>query len=224
MQNKLILLFCAFFFLAMSGVQAVPYRLDLSGGTGGSAGTSTYTAPNGTVVNSTAVVYSNGSYYYMGYLFNHTLASGNHTDYWLTSSTGNQTLTIALNQNYYMDYIRVYPVAYTNNASTDRKANYQVEISANGSTYTNITGGFVNTNNDLLGAFRDHNVDLTIRYVRFTLEQTGSYGVTLNEIELYVDNNPVPEPASMLLLGVGCLFLTHRLGSRKKQFFKGEVR
>jgi len=181
-----------FLFLFLNLGEAVPYKLNLSGGSGGTTGQYTYYAPNGTVVTSSAKVYSNGSYYYMGYLFNESYANRLHTDYWLTTSVGTQTLTFSLNTTYYLDRVRVYAAAYKENWTIDRRSNYMVEVSADGSTFTNITGSYVNTYNDALGSFHDHSILQNTKYVRFTLTREGSYGVTLNEIELYVDTAPTP--------------------------------
>lgn len=180
MRLAMLVLLC----LALPFVHAASYKLDLSGGSGGTSGTKVYTAPNGTVVTSSANVYSNSSYYYMGYMFNSTYGT-TATHYWLTNSSGNQTLTFAFNQSYYFDFIRVYPTTIS-----DRKSNYQIEVSTNGINYSNLTGGFVTTTSDPVGTYRDHSALNAYSHVRFTLTRQQSWGVTLNEVEFYVSTQP----------------------------------
>ena len=155
-----------------------PVKLSLSGGNFDRA--TTYTAPNGTTVTSSAATYVNSSYYYLAYLFNGTYGTAAN-NYWLTSSGGGVTLTFTFNQPYTFDYVRVYPTAIS-----DRKSNYTLDA-WNGATWVNITGGLVVTTSDPVGTYRDHaHAALTnVTRLRFTLTREQNWGVTLNEVEFY---------------------------------------
>jgi len=198
MKPILIMLVLSLLFSAF--LDAAPYRLNLSGGSGGRTGQTVYTA-NGTVVTSSSPVYSNGNYYYMEYMFNQSYANGSHTDYWLPIATGSATLIFAFNQLHYVDSIRIYSANYTNSASSDRSSNYKLEGSLDGINYTTITNGFVNTQQDLLGQYHDHITKQSFNYVRLTALQNKSY-ISVNEVEFYVDSVPVPESSNLFLMGI----------------------
>ncbi|NUM33143.1 MAG: discoidin domain-containing protein [Candidatus Brocadiae bacterium] len=203
---KPILFFFILCLLFSSFLDAVPYRLSLSGGSGGRTGQTVYTAPNGTVVTSSSPVYSNGNYYYMEYMFNQSYANGSHTDYWLPIASGSATLVFAFNQLYYVDSIRVYSANYTNSASSDRSSDYKLEGSMDGVNYTAITDGYVNTQQDLLGQYHSHTTQQSFLYVRLTALQNKSH-ISVNEVEFYVDSAPVPEMNSLLLMCISLLVL-----------------
>lgn len=162
-------------------------KIDLSGGTGGASSQSVYTAPNGVVATSTASTYSNGNLYYMAYMFNGTYTASS-TDYWLTNSNGNQTLTFdftsgGIASGKEINQISVYP--YTR---SDASSNYSIDTSPDGTTWTEIVPLVTNSTSTPVGTERAHsNLSITGGYVRFNLTQNGSWGVTLNEIEFFED-------------------------------------
>ncbi|MFH1725585.1 MAG: discoidin domain-containing protein, partial [Elusimicrobiota bacterium] len=155
-------------------------KLALNGGGGGAGGKRIYTAPDGTVVESSANTYSNNGYYYLEYLFTGTYGSG-HTEYWLTSSSGEQTLNFTFPQARPIDFIRVYPIGNIGNGG---RSNYKIEASADGQSWTDVSGGFIDTSGTAQGQYIDTRVHASIGFVRVTLTHY-SYGVTLNEIEFY---------------------------------------
>ena len=170
-----------------SETNAIP----LGGGVGGGAGSKSYTAPNGTTVISSAPVYNNGINYYMGYLFdNQWLETSPESgwvsgyDYWLTSSSGNQTLIITLPSVQNIESVKVYPYSRPDGWST-----YKIEVSADNTNWTDITGGFTHTSK---GAPEDnftYQVNNAIKYTKFTLTQEAGWGVTLSEIEMYLTSD-----------------------------------
>lgn len=182
--------------------------IDLSGGTpAGFTGMTTYTAPNGTVVTSSYGTWPNNSadHYYMRYLFDGSLGN-TQTDVWLTNNggatTGN-TLTIALDQPYFLDYVRVRA-----DALTGWRSNYQLEASADNVNWTNVTGGYVNTQSDAPGTGHNHSILANTQYLRFDLTKLASLnGVSLNEIQLFAltDGTLVSTPVSGSSIVVGGL-------------------
>ncbi|GAA0376598.1 discoidin domain-containing protein [Caldalkalibacillus horti] len=163
---------------------------------GNSDRSSVYIAANGVVVTSSANTYSSGSNYYLAYLFNRSYGTSN-TQYWMTGSSGNQSLTFDLRSvsGFHTKKIRIYPYSRTNASS-----NYRIDVSRDGHEWEQITGWINNhhsTNNSNYipsGQYREHDVDsyLDIRFIRLTLTRNGSYGVALNEIELYGVTVPPP--------------------------------
>jgi hypothetical protein len=164
-------------------------KLDLSGGTGGQSGQTVYTASNGVVVTSSAPVYGNNyGYYWMPYLFNNTItmAQTQYATYWLTSSSGNQTLTFDFSAigAQYINYINVYP-----RCRDDATSNYRILVSNDGSNWTQVvTWVTVNTSTPY-GTKNTHNILRIAKYVRFELTRNGSWGVTLSEIEFFGGGN-----------------------------------
>ena len=163
-------------------------KIDLSNGVGGKSGEKVYTAPNGVIVTSSAPVYTSSNVYYMEYLFNETYSSGNADTYWLTNSTGNQTLTFDFGSlgSIIINKIKVYP-----KTRTDASSNYRILVSNDNITYTEVVPWIINSTSDAYGTVREHNVSINQRYIRFELTKNGSWGVTLNEIEFFqqIDNN-----------------------------------
>lgn len=166
----------------------VSVKIDLSGGAGGGAGSTVYTAPNGVIVTSSAPVYPSTPYYYMSYLFNNSITMGGSqaSTYWLTSSSGNQTLTFDFGAlgSPAISTIVVYP-----RTRDDASSNYRILVSDDNVTYTEVVPWVVNTYDETTpyGIRRTHVVNIQKRYVRFELTQNGSWGVTLSEIEFYTD-------------------------------------
>jgi hypothetical protein len=149
-------------------------RLSLSGGNMNR--NQTYTAPNGTVVYSSAPIWVNSNYYYIGYLFNQTYGTG-AVHYWLTDGVG--TLTFSFPTAIPMSRVRVYPTL-----QSDRNSSYTLQYH-NGSTWVSLTGNV--TRSQIVGSFRDESlisVPSATQY-RFVLTQERDYGVTLTEVEFY---------------------------------------
>lgn len=171
-----------------TGYYSVGVLIDLSNGTGGTGGQYVYTAPNGVIVTSSAPVYASGANYYMGYLFNNsiTMSKDQFDTYWLTNSSGNQTLTFDFGAlgNPAIPTIAVYP-----RAGDTVSSNYRILVSDDNVTYTEVVPWVVNTHDAATpyGTRRVHIVNIQKRYVRFELTQNGFLGVTLSEIEFYTN-------------------------------------
>jgi hypothetical protein len=159
-------------------------KINLSGGTGGTSGQTTYTAPNGVIVTSSAPVYNSSNYYYMSYLFNNTIttAQTQYTSYWLTNSSGNQTLTFDFQKLLPLSIVQinVYP-----RSRDDASSNYRILVSNDGTVWIEIVPWVTTSTSTPYGTKFTHSVNITQRYVRFELTQNGSYGVCLSEIEFY---------------------------------------
>jgi hypothetical protein len=156
----------------------------LSGGTGGRAGERLYIPRQGISVRSSAPVYSNGPNHSMSSLFTGTPTSTLHTDYWLTHSTGAQSLVFDFESPIRVALIRVCATPFPN---ANYRSNYRIAVtSVTGNTYA-VTEGFVNTTGDVLGHFHVHAVRKEgIIEIHFELTQEGSCGVSLKEIEIWV--------------------------------------
>ena len=179
--------------------------LDMTSSNSGSAGQTVYTADNGVVVTSTAGSYNNSTYYYMAYMFNGDTTSTANDAYWLTSSSGTQTLTFNFTGSSvsYIDKFRIYPKARTDSFS-DIGA---IETSSDGSTWTQVYGDQNLSSSIAFGTYYDYSLTTTDQYVRITLQQTGSYGVCLHEIEVYTSTDV---PAAGLFTSQGPFTLTSR--------------
>lgn len=157
-------------------------KIDFSGPS--VARSTTYIADNGIVVTSSAATYPNATNYYIEYLFNGDNSTTSGTTYWLTSSSGNQTLTFDLTNSdiSLVQNILVYP-----RARDDASSNYSITTSSDGSTYTEVVPLVVNsTSSPNYGVAREHlDLGITDPYIRFNLTQNNSYGVILHEIEFY---------------------------------------
>lgn len=170
-------------------------KLDLSKGTGGRSGQRVYTAPSGVVVTSSAPTYSNSYYYYMEYLFSATNAA-NAADYWLTSGGSPVTLTFDLRaltrRERSIRQIDIYP-----KTRSDSISDYVVSISEDGRTYENVTGNIINTySNTAYGVPNKHQIDTDkdIQFIRITLAQKGSWGVTLGKVDLFYNRRVTVTP------------------------------
>ncbi len=174
-------------------------KLDLSGGTGGKGGQKVYTAPNGVIVTSSAPVYGSGSAYHMSYLFDNSIHDssvsypyyGDTTKYWLTSSSGNQTLifdfsSLELSERL-IRRIDVYP-----KIRTDASSNYRIFISDDGENWEEVVPWIKNNTSLAWGTVKSHEVNINTPFIKFELTQNGDWGVGLDEIEFYC--LAVPQP------------------------------
>jgi len=157
--------------------------VDMTSSNSSSAGQTVYTADNGVVVTSSAGSYNNSSNYYMKYMFDGDTTSTAGTTYWLTSSSGTQTLTFNFTGSSisYIDKFRIYPKARTDSFS-DIGA---IETSSDGSTWTQVYGDQNLSSSIAFGTYYDYSLTTTDQYVRITLQQSGSWGVCLHEVEIY---------------------------------------
>ena len=173
---------------------AVPFEIDLSGGTGGNDGQNppTYTAPNGTQVTSSAGAYPTSAYG-LRHMFDNTFGN-NPSDYWLPNTHSTTTLQMNLDKTYYLTQIRV--LVYTQYSHHATK--YQLETSTDGSTFTDISGGYLNagTSSDIYW-----NINGNVSTVRLHVQTTTTW-MCINEIELYSDTS-VPEPTTIALALMG---------------------
>lgn len=113
------------------------HLLDLSKGAGGSAGQTVYTASNGVTVTSSAVTYTNQNFYNIGYLFNGDTTSTAHNSYWLTNSSGDQTLTINFGNWTNLASINIASKTYA--SAADRRSDYSIDVfEKDGNKWMNI--------------------------------------------------------------------------------------
>jgi len=161
--------------------------VDMTSSNSSSAGQTVYTADNGVVVTSSAGSYNNSSNYYMEYMFDGDTTSTAGTTYWLTSSSGTQTLTFNFTGSSisYIDKFRIYPKARTDSFS-DIGA---IETSSDGSTWTQVYGDQNLSSSIAFGTYYDYSLTTTDQYVRITLQQSGNWGVCLHEVEIYSASN-----------------------------------
>ena len=169
-------------------------KIDLSGGTGGRGGQTVYTAPNGVVVTSSAATYNSNGYYYMEYLFNGTIITsqqsrtgGTGYDYWLTSSGGNQTLTFDFSALPTNVYERIRKIVVYPRTRTDASSNYRIFVSNDGSNYTEIVPWVTTNTSTPFGTAFEHEIGAGAKFIRFELTRNGRWGVTLDEIEFYYE-------------------------------------
>jgi len=156
-----------------------PPKIDLSGGNNDRS--TVYTTPTGITVTSSAPTWINASFYYLAYLFDGSNDQSSAATYWLTESSGDQTLTFEFPNNYEISQISVYP-----KTRNDASSNYSIEVSEDGVTYTEIVPTVVNDTSVPYGTERVHdNLNVTEKFIRFNLTRNGNYGITLNEIEFY---------------------------------------
>lgn len=160
--------------------------------------TSSGNETDGLVITSSAGSYPNGSNYYnMEYLFNGVETGGPDT-YWLTSSSGNQTLTFDFSSTSISAVKKIRVVPWTRG---DARSNYWLEKSADNTTWVSLndsdgtaigtSGSPIDTSSYVAGDKVIHFVEDTggvllsnYPYIRFNLTQEGSYGVTLHQIEM----------------------------------------
>jgi len=167
-----------------------PQLLDLSGGTGGTSGSTVYTASGGAVVTSPYGTYNSGSNYWMEYLFDGATNTGSTTDYWLTSGgTSGDYLEVDLSSHTvsgtpiaYIEKIIIYPYSrsdsFTNITSVD--------ISNDGTTWTNVSGdlGMTSTTHPL-GASEQVDINSAATYIRLQMSRTGNWGYSMHELQIY---------------------------------------
>jgi len=174
-------------------------KMDLTKGFGGHSGEKQYIAPNGTVVASSAPVYTNQNFYYLKYLFDGNPSATTHDSYFLSNSSGSQYLLVTFPKKIKLHSIRVCATAYRDNASTDRRSNYCIDVVKpilrkvetpqfeNREVEIAVTGNqFIDTSADLHGFMREHTVQSEVQEVRITLTQEKQHGVTLKELEFIV--------------------------------------
>lgn len=164
----------------------------LDTGTGGTAGTTTYTASGGMVVTAPGPVYNNGSLYYLYYLFDGANDTGNNDDIWLTDGgTSPGYLTVDLSNHTspfggnisYIEKIVVYPkVGAALTTFTNVEA---VEWSTDGTNWTQAYGDQGWTDSLSLGYSKEFLINKSAAYFRLKLARSGSWGFSMHGLEIY---------------------------------------
>lgn len=157
--------------------------LDLSGGTGGTAGQTTYTSPNGAVVTSSDTTYNSAPNYYLQYLFDGITSPGT---YWLSNNASTGTLTVDLS-NYtkdntsfsYLEKIIVYPYSRSDSFTSVTA----VETSSDGINWTAVTGWTWGTYT--AGQSEEIPIDRQATYVRLSLSRSGMWGLSMCELQIW---------------------------------------
>ncbi|MCX7610366.1 MAG: discoidin domain-containing protein [Ignavibacterium sp.] len=166
-------------------------KIDLSGGSGGGDGQTTYTAPNGIVVTSSSPTWVNNGYYWMGYLFNHTAPQntenyyyGTLYTYWLCQDSS-ASLTFDFGaipvEKRKIKKIRIAP-----RYRGDSVVSFKIQKSQNKTSWTDITPKYL-SGSAPYGYFYTHtfNESISDRYIRILLlREEGAY-TGLSEIEFY---------------------------------------
>jgi len=159
-------------------------KLDLSNGNGGRSGERTYIAPNGVTVNSTARVWINNGFYYMGNMFNGSILSysdGYH--YWLSEGAATLTFDFGAIINW-LRYNPIKTIVIYPKARDEASSNYQISVSEDGINWTIIVP-WVIYNNPPYGMGFSYEINTSKRYLRIQLSQNGNWGSILDEIEFY---------------------------------------
>lgn len=160
---------------------------DLSGGVRVSG--EKYVAPNGVVVTTTMSQYNNSTYYYLSYLFNGTTQAGvdGAGGYWLARGGQGGYLYMDVSMlKRPITVMRIYP--YTR---SDTSSNYRIEISRDSVNWDNATELILNShlvynvNYTAPGTYKEHELPYAPKYIRIYLTFQGSWGVSLNEIQLF---------------------------------------
>jgi hypothetical protein len=172
--------------------------MDLSSGTGGGVQgyewtvTRTGYPEDGLVITASTNSFNSATAYRIEYLFDGSNNSQVTTTYWLTNSAGDQTLVFDFSSTtaVRLDKMVVYP-----RTRNDSSSNWTMQYSPDNSTWYDLSDedGVISETSSTstpLGTAYTHifsppvNVR-TYPYVRFSLTQNGSYGVLLNEIEVW---------------------------------------
>jgi len=160
--------------------------LDLSGGTGGTAGQTVYTAPSGAVVTSSDPTYSSSPNYYLEYLFDGTTSPSGGTTYWLSNNASSGTLTIDLSNQVtngaafsYLEKIVVYPYSRSDSFTSVTA----VETSSDGTNWTAVTGWTWGTYTT--GQSEEIMIERNATYVRLSLSRSGQWGLSMCELEIW---------------------------------------
>ena len=157
--------------------------ISLSGGTGGGPGTTSYTAPNGTVVSVSNIVYGNPAYN-IGFMFNNTktAVAGN---YFLSDGgvTGHITFNFTNSNVNLIKEARVWPYCRSDTFSNITS----IQTSSDGTSWTTLYGDQgLNIANTPVGKSYTYFLEYTSdKYLRFNLARSGSWGLSMNEIEIY---------------------------------------
>jgi hypothetical protein len=146
----------------------------------------TYNVPDGTTVVSTRPTWTNGNYYYLGYLFDGSMNAGNEANkYWLTNG-GPADLTITFPSPRRVSTIKIRPAtrsdtwsSFSVSARKDAASEY-VTLSPSGG----VKGHLYRWNGEWSESV--HSADLPeVSQIKITLQYTGAWGVSLDEIMLY---------------------------------------
>jgi len=156
--------------------------LNLSGGTGGTSGAYTYTAPDGTIVSSDKPVYNNDAYYYMSYLFDRSTGVGDYKDYWLTNgaNTNGDALIFNFTSTKNIDYVNVSPKGYAGTYLS-----FYLQKSMDGITWTNISSSTVDGSGYNVGQFVNISINDNLKFLKFVRTGSGANGYCLGEVEIY---------------------------------------
>jgi hypothetical protein len=158
-------------------------QMRLGGGTGGRTGECIYIPAPGIKVASSAPVYNNQNYFYMQYLFEGESTAVSHAQYWLTTSTGAQTLSFSFERPCDIALIRVCATAYL--GLVDRRCNYRITVTSLLGGARIVTGGFVDTEHDAYGSYHAHIVqEQHVIQVLFELTKEANH-VCLKKIEIW---------------------------------------
>lgn len=164
------------------------HELNLADGVGGTAGQKTYTSKNGVTVTSSAPVYNNGSYYYMGYLFDGKFSNSEPATYWLTN--GGDTVTLDFDFSAISDKInRFEKITIYPRTRDDTISSYRILAARQkGDDWAEIVPTVTNTYaNCPYGTAREHEIKQYYNFIRVELYRSGSFGVTLSEIKFQAD-------------------------------------
>lgn len=148
--------------------------------------TDRYNAVSSTGIKITSSAPTYGSSYAL-----HPVVSGKtEGTYWLTTSTGQQTLTFD-----FTDFggVELEGIAIAPYTRSDTRSNYKIsyEVVTEQGVWIDYHTDWVNTAGYKSGEYIRHNIRADVSRIQITLQQVGSWGVTLNDIQFF---RHVPKP------------------------------
>jgi len=161
-------------------------EIDMSEGEEISCGAKEFKTNDGVVVTSSAPVYCNQDFYKMSNLFDGFLSEagpstwGVPDNYWLTSSTGNQTLTFDFNKPAFISKIDVSP-----RTRNDHFSDFRILASNDNVNWNVLTEWFITDINTPYNHTESYEINETYQYYRLELTRKGYWGVSLAEIKFY---------------------------------------
>lgn len=150
--------------------------ISLSGGT---SGTTVYTAPNGTVVTASDTVY-NQTNYRLAFMFDGVTSNTVNT-YWLSNSANSGTLRFNFSNSSvtYLYSIQIFPRARDDTFTSV----VSIEVSPNGTDWTSLPNTAIAVTSATAYGFSQTFVLNTFRrHVRLNLSKSGSWGLSLSEV------------------------------------------